>query len=349
MKIVIVTDAWHPQINGVVTTLSKVGGLLEKTGHDVIFITPEQFKTVPCPTYRSIPLALFPGRKMARKLTFISPDAIHIATEGPLGLAARKYCVKHQVPFTSSYHTQFPEYVNMRTGIPVSWLYRWMRWFHGGAVNTLVTTYSMRNRLLTEGFKHLKVWSRGVDSSLFYPRKNFKLESDKPIAMYMGRVAQEKSIEDFLRLDLPVTKYVVGDGPDRQRLEEKYPEAIFVGFKQGDELAEYLSAADVFVFPSTTDTFGIVLIEALACGIPVAAYPVQGPIDVLEQGVTGVMDKDLGKAVVAALELDPENCIRAAKTFNWERCAEQFYDWLEPIPGKPGRCSRQIASETAAL
>lgn len=328
MKIVIVSDAWHPQINGVVTTLTEVTACLESQGHSVSVIHPGLFKTVPCPTYPSIRLALFPGGKVARQLRAIRPDAIHIATEGPLGVAARKYCLKYGLDFTSSYHTQFPEYINMRTGIPARWIYRWVRSFHGAAKCTLVTTYSMRNRLLVEGFRNMKVWSRGVDTTVFYPREKDLIDSEKPVAMYMGRVSVEKNIEAFLKLDLSVTKYVVGDGPDKERLEKKYPAVRFVGFKQGEELARYLSAADVFVFPSKTDTFGIVLIEALACGVPVAAYPVPGPIDIIKQNVTGILDNNLAKAVVRALELKGEDCVESARRYRWERCAKQFLDGL---------------------
>lgn len=335
MKIVIVSDAWHPQINGVVTTLTEVSGWLESRGHSVTVIHPGLFTTVPCPTYPSIRLAVFPGRKLARQMAAIRPDSIHIATEGPLGVAAKRYCLKNGLSFTSSYHTQFPEYINLRTGIPARWVYRWMRAFHGAASNTLVTTYSMRNRLLVEGFRNMTVWTRGVDSSLFYPRNEPFLKSNKPIALYMGRVAVEKSIEDFLKLDLPITKYVVGDGPDRARLERKYADVHFVGFKQGEELARYLAASDVFVFPSKTDTFGIVMIEALACGVPVAAYPVQGPVDIIRQNVTGVLDKDLGRAVMGALELNRDDCLKAAARYRWDRCAKQFLDSLVPVRQSP--------------
>ena len=332
MKIVIVSDAWHPQINGVVTTLTEVSAWLTEQGHEVSSINPGLFKTFSCPGYSSIKLAPFSYNKIKKLLLDTQPDAIHIATEGPLGLAARKFCVKCNIPFSTSYHTQFPEYINMRIGLPTAITYRLLRWFHSGAECTLVTTKSIEALLKNKGFNNLKVWSRGVDSSLFYPRDQVIFKSEKPIAMYMGRVAVEKKIEDFLTLDLPIDKYVVGDGPDRARLEKQYPDATFVGFKQGNELVEYLSSADVFVFPSTTDTFGIVLIEAMACGVPVAAYPVQGPVDILEQDVTGIMDDDLEYAVTQALKLNPEDCIQAAKQFRWEHCAKQFQDWLVPIP-----------------
>ncbi len=340
MKVVIVSDTWHPQGNDVVKTLTEVTRWLEKQGHQVIIIQPDQFKTVPCPTYPSVRLAIFPSRKVARQLRAIRPDAIHIATEGPLGIAARKYCLDYGLNFTSSYHTRLPEHISSQTGIPVKWLYRWVRNFHSRASNTLVATYPMRNRLLVEGFRSMKVWERGVDRRLFYPRNENLLNEERPVALFMGRVSAEKNIEDFLKLDIPVKKRVMGDGPDRVRLEKRYPEVHFVGFKQGEELARYLAASDVFVFPSKTDTFGISLIEALACGVPVAAYPVAGPVDIVKQNVTGVLDKNLGRAVMAALELNREDCSKSVSRYRWESCAQQFLDSLEPVR-QPSRQKRR--------
>jgi glycosyltransferase involved in cell wall biosynthesis len=330
MKIVIATDAWSPQINGVVTTLGKMGEELTALGNEVKYITPEGFKTFPCPSYPSIRLAILPNSKVASILDEYKPDAIHIATEGPLGHAARKYCLKNKLKFTTSYHTQFPEYVRLRAPIPTSWTYTFLRQFHKKAERTMVPTPTQKQRLVDARFSDVVIWSRGVDTSLFFPRSKEFIEDPRPISMYMGRVAVEKNIEAFLDLDLPGTKYVVGDGPDLEELKKKYPEVKFTGFKTGEELATYLAAADVFVFPSLTDTYGLVMLEAMACGLPVAAFPVTGPIDVIVQGKTGVYDEDLKKATLQALELKPEDCIEFAKQNSWRNSAEMFLHHLEP-------------------
>jgi glycosyltransferase involved in cell wall biosynthesis len=333
MNIVIVTDAWYPQINGVVRTLARTRDELIKLGHTVPCITPEGFQTVPMPTYPDIRLSLFPGRKVRQRLEELKPDAVHIATEGPLGMAARSWCLRNRFPYTTSFHTQFPEYVWLRTRIPLAWSYAVMRWFHGRAAAVMVATPTLHQRLTEHGFTNLATWSRGVDSEHFKPRpKNF-LDQPRPIFMYMGRVAIEKNIEAFLKLDLPGSKVVVGDGPDLEMLKKKYPKTVFTGFKTGEELAQHLAAADVFVFPSRTDTFGLVLIEALASGVPVAAYPVQGPIDIIENGVTGFLDEDLQKAAMAALALKPEICRSTALQYTWEACTKQFLSQLESARG----------------
>ncbi len=332
MKISIVTDAWSPQINGVVTTLEKMGEELNAVGHEVMYVTPEDFRTFPCPSYPSIRLALLPNSGVHAMLDRFQPDAIHIATEGPLGHAARKYCLKRNLKFTTSYHTQFPEYVRLRAPIPVSWTYSYLRRFHGSAQRTMVPTPSQKQKLVDRNFDNVVVWSRGVDTELFRPRDKSFIDADRPVAMYMGRVAVEKNIEAFLDLDLPGTQYVVGDGPDLAELKKKYPHVVFTGFKRGLELARYLAAADVFVFPSLTDTFGLVMLEAMACGVPVAAYPVTGPIDVVKQGVTGVLDNDLQKAVLEALKLNPDDCVHYARQNSWTQCAELFFNQLEPNP-----------------
>lgn len=329
MKIAIVTDAWAPQINGVVTTLGKMGEELTQLGNEVMYITPEGFNTFPCPSYPSIRLAMFPNKKVASMLDEYKPDAIHIATEGPLGHAARKYCIKNKLKFTTSYHTQFPEYVRLRAPIPVSWTYKFLRHFHGKAQRTMVPTPSQQQRLINAKFSDVVVWSRGVDTSLFHPRPKDFLDAPRPISMYMGRVAIEKNIEAFLELDLPGTKYIVGDGPDLNELQNKYPNVKFTGFKRGVELASYLAAADVFVFPSLTDTYGLVMLESMACGVPVAAFPVTGPIDVIVQGKTGVYDNNLKDAVLAALKLKPEDCIEFAKNNSWRSSAKTFFNHLE--------------------
>lgn len=324
MKIAIVTDAWSPQINGVVISLARTIKELERLGHAVQVIEPGQFASIPCPTYSEIRLALLPGREVRRMLDQTAPAAVHIATEGPLGLAARRWCVKRGFPFTTSYHTRFPEYVWLRTRLPLAVSYGFMRWFHGAAQRTMVATETLRRELAEKGFRNLVLWSRGVDTRLFRPRERGFLFDPRPVFMYVGRVAIEKNIEAFLKLRLPGTKFVVGGGPDLEMLRTKYPQVRFTGFKTGDDLARHVAAADVFVFPSRTDTFGLVLIEALACGVPVAAYPVAGPADVVRHGETGYLDEDLGRAALAALKLDAATCRTAALAYTWEACTRQF-------------------------
>jgi len=324
MRILIVTDAWAPQINGVVTTLRNTIRELEALDHTVGTITPDGFRTVPCPTYPEIRLALFPSRRVARMMDAFAPDAVHIATEAPLGLAARRHCLRTGRPFTTAYHTQFPEYIHARTRLPVAIVYRWMRWFHGPATAMMVGTPELRRRLADRGFANLAMWSRGVDTKLFRDGERDVPGARRPIFLYAGRVAVEKNIESFLALDLPGTKWVVGDGPARAELERRFPDARFFGMKIGDELAWHYRQADAFVFPSRTDTFGLVLIEAMACGTPAAAYPVTGPIDVVVPGASGVLDHDLRSAALAALEL-PRNVVREhALAFSWERATGQF-------------------------
>lgn len=329
MKIVIVTDAWSPQINGVVISLARTITEIERLGHTVQVIEPGHFRSIPCPTYPEIRLALLPGRKLGRMLEEAAPDALHIATEGPLGMAARRWCVRRNFPFTTSYHTRFPEYVWLRTRLPLALSYGLMRWFHGGARFTMVATETLRRELAEKGFRNLVLWSRGVDTKLFHPRDCAFLADARPIFMYVGRVAVEKNIEAFLKLDLPGTKYVVGGGPDLEMLRVKYPQARFTGFKTGDELARHVAAADVFVFPSRTDTFGLVLIEALACGVPVAAYPVQGPTDIVAHGETGYLSEDLRAAALDALKLDRKKCREAALAYTWEASTAQFMEYIE--------------------
>lgn len=331
MKIAIATDAWLPQINGVVRTLGHTADHLRQLGHDARFITPQDFRTYPCPTYPSIHLALFPKQGVRRRLEEFRPQAIHIATEGPIGHAARALCCSFSLPFTTSYHTQFPEYVRARFPVPVSWSYAYLRRYHSRAVRTMIATHSMRQMLHARGFKNLEIWARGVDSDAFQPGPKAFLSDPRPISMYMGRVAVEKNIEAFLNLDLPGSKYVVGDGPDLEQLRRRYPNVIFTGQKTGQELTAHMAAADVFVFPSLTDTFGLVLLEAMACGVPVAAYPVTGPIDVVQQGKTGVLDNDLRRAVLGALTLDPADCVAYARQHSWRNWTERFVSLLEPF------------------
>jgi glycosyltransferase involved in cell wall biosynthesis len=331
MRISIATDAWLPQINGVVRTLGHTADQLRQLGHDARFITPQDFRTYPCPTYPSIRLALFPARGVRQRLEEFRPQAVHIATEGPIGHAARALCCSLSLPFTTSYHTQFPEYVRARLPIPISWSYAYLRRYHSRAVRTMIATNSMRRMLQARGFKNLDIWARGVDSNAFQPGPKSFLAGPRPLSMYMGRVAVEKNIEAFLKLDLPGSKYVVGEGPDLEQLRRRYPHVIFTGQKTGQELTAHMAAADVFVFPSQTDTFGLVLLEAMACGVPVAAYPVTGPIDVVQEGKTGVLDHDLRQAVLGALKLDPADCVAYARQHSWRNWTERFVSLLAPF------------------
>lgn len=327
------TDAWQPQVNGVVTTLSRTRKGLEEKGHDVTVVNPGDYRTIPCPSYPEIRLALWPGRGVRRTVDETGPDAIHIATEGPLGTAARRYCLARNLKFTTSYHTQFPQYLRKRLPVPEALSYRYLRRFHGRAERTLVPTEHMRRELVEHGFANVVIWSRGVDTNLFRPMDRGFLDLPRPIAVYAGRVAVEKNLEALLAADLPGSKLIVGDGPDLEKLRRRYPGAHFVGYKFGEDLAQHLAAADVFVFPSRTDTFGLVMLEAIACGTPVAAYPVTGPIDVVSEGVTGSLDEDLEVAVDRALQLSREDCRRAALDRTWDRAVAQFMSHLARADG----------------
>lgn len=336
MKLAIVTDAWSPQVNGVVTTLTRTRECLERLGHEVMVVSPERFATIPCPTYPEIRLALLPARGVARALRTFVPEVIHIATEGPLGIAARRFCTREHLSFTTSYHTQFPEYVRKRAPIPERWSYAYLRTHHGRAKRTLVATEHIRRKLAAHGFDNVVIWSRGVDTDLFKPRARDLLDLPRPIAMYVGRVAVEKNLEAFLGADMPGSKVIVGDGPDLAKLRARFPAAMFVGYKFGAELAEHLSAADVFVFPSRTDTFGLVMLEAMACGTPVAAYPVTGPIDVVHDGFSGRLHEDLATAAREALMLSRENCRAAALERTWDRATLEFVSHLARADGAGG-------------
>lgn len=349
MKIALVTDAWHPQINGVVTTLSTVAQQLKTVGHTVELITPDQFRTWPCPTYPEIRLALLGQRKIRRLLERLQPDAIHIATEGPLGLAARAYCLNKGLPFTTSFHTLFAEYVHVRTGLPLSVGYRFLAWFHNKAQRTMVATPTLIQQLSSRGFKSPVLWSRGVDTDLFAPRERGALGGQGPKLLYVGRVAIEKNIESFLMLDHPGSKYVIGDGPQRPELEKRYPNTRFLGYRQGLDLAMHMADADVFVFPSRTDTFGLVMLEALACGVPVAAYPVQGPSDVIQNDAIGCLDENLGKAVEIALTKQRSDCRRYALQYSWAQCAKLFESNLAPFGPNDDRQVGHPESHSVAL
>jgi glycosyltransferase involved in cell wall biosynthesis len=334
LRILIVTDAWHPQINGVVRTLATVRDELTAMGHEVAMVTPDMFRTVPLPTYREIRLALHPAPQLRGVLGEFRPQAIHIATEGPLGLAARRLCLRRGLPFSTSLHTRFPEYVHARTHLPVSWGYAVLRWFHRPAAGVMVAAPSVRRELEANGFANIRAWCRGVDIGLFRPRPGEALhETDpRPVFLYTGRIAVEKNIAAFLALDLPGSKWVVGEGPQLAELQRRFPDARFCGPQRGEALARHFASADVFVFPSLTDTYGLVVLEALACGVPVACFPVSGPRDVLEgsQGV-GALSEDLRQAALAALELDPGACRAFAAEKSWRRCAELFLANLAPF------------------
>ena len=331
-RIALITDAWSPQVNGVVTTLQRTVRELTDMGHKVLVISPENFRTVPLPSYPEIRLAVLPGKAIKAQLDAFKPQHIHIATEGTLGMAGRRYCVRHGFRYTTSYHTQFPEYLRKRAPIPLSVSYKMMRWFHDAAGQTMVATKAMRELLGQRGFRNLVTWERGVDTGLFRPLAAIeKPVRDAPVFIYVGRVAVEKNIEAFLQLELPGKKQVVGAGPALEQMAQKYPAVEFLGYRFGEELAATIAAADVFVFPSLTDTFGLVMLEAMACGLPVAAFPVTGPIDVVQDGVTGVLDNDLQKAALAALELDGKACREHALSRTWRRATQQFFGNLVAV------------------
>ena len=352
MRFVLITDAWEPQVNGVVRTWQQVTSEMAALGHEPHVIHPGLFKTLSAPRYPEIKLAILPGRRVRKMLDELSPDAIHIATEGPLGQAARKYCRKRNLPYTTSYHTQFPHYLRRYFGVPSSLSYRFIRYFHGSAKHTLVPTKQVGEELKREGLTNIVVWSRGVDTKLFHPHYDTPASLanlPRPIFLYAGRVAIEKNIEAFLKLDLPGSKVVIGDGPPREGLQKRYPDTHFVGYKFGEELAAHYAAGDVFVFPSKTDTFGVVMLEAGACGLPVAAYPVTGPIDVVQQGSTGYVYTDLREAAIEALDLKSEDCIAFAQRNSWARCAQTVIDHLAIIDRGARVEKPSTAPETKAV
>ncbi|TNE41300.1 MAG: glycosyltransferase family 1 protein [Alphaproteobacteria bacterium] len=338
MRICIVTDAWDPQVNGVVRTLKKLQNQIEEAGHEVRFITHENFKTVPLPTYPEIRLAIRPGKRISEVLNEFEPDAIHICTEGTLGLAARGWCIGRNHPYTASYHTRLPEYLNARTHFPVKWGYNLQRRFHQPAAAIMATTPTLCGELESRGFKETRLWSRGVDLDRFQIYDTDILDHlPRPIWTYVGRVAVEKNLEAFLDLNLEGTKVIVGDGPQMEELKAKYPDVHFAGTKRGEELAQHYAASDVFVFPSLTDTFGLVNLEALACGTPVAAYPVTGPKDIIGAAKVGCLDDDLEKACRGALGIaTPDECRAHALKFSWAAGSQQFVDNLALVEHKPG-------------
>lgn len=343
MRIVIVTDAWSPQTNGVVTTLRQTVACLQRKGHELLLVTPNMFRSIPCPTYPEIRLSLFPFGKLSAAISAFQPDAVHIATEGTLGFAARRYCMSRGLRFTTSYHTQFPQYLRSRFPIPISLSYRALLWFHGAATHCMVSTQTVRTQLAERGFRNLVHWQRGVDTEIFRPMPKDFLQLPRPIAAYVGRVAIEKNIDAFLGMPWKGTKLVIGDGPELPRLKAQYPEARYVGFRFGEDLARHIAASNVLVFPSLTDTFGLVNLEAMACGVPVAAYPVAGPIDVVEDGVTGALDQDLARAAVRALTIDPKACRDRALRSGWEACSREFETNLVPCNGQRAARGAQMS------
>ena len=332
MRILIVSDAWHPQVNGVVRTLSMLQAELHAMGHDTTVLGPDRFRTIGLPTYRSIRLALAPRRRLAALIEQTRPDALHLATEGPLGWAARSWAIHAGMPFSTSFHTRFPEYLHARTRIPLGLGYALLRRFHNRGAATLVATGSLRAELARRGFTNLRPWTRGVDLAGFTPADPEPWAVPRPIFLSVGRLAVEKNLGAFLRLDLPGTKVIVGDGPQREALQRAHPRALFVGERHGPALARAYAGADVFVFPSRTDTFGLVMLESLACGTPIAAHPVTGPADILADAGPGVgaLDHDLRRAALQALQGDRAACRRHAERFSWRACAEAFLAGLAP-------------------
>ena len=325
MRILVATDAWHPQVNGVVRTLTMVAEAARGFEAEFCFITPDSFRTVGMPSYRDVRLALPRPAKIARLIAEAEPDAIHIATEGPIGVLVRRYCRKHGLPFTTSFHTRFPDYVSARAPVPEGWVWATLRWFHGPSKAVMAATPALAAELRERGFRNVVLWPRGVDATLFHPRAA-DLGLPRPVFLCVGRVAVEKNLEAFLDLDLPGSKVIVGDGPALVELTRKYPQATFLGARQGEALAEAYAAADVFVFPSKTDTFGLVLLEALSSGLPVAAFPVTGPRDVIGSAPVGVLNDDLKIACLSALHISPQACFKFASGHTWEASARVFVE-----------------------
>ena len=342
MRILIVSDAWFPQVNGVVRALSTTRDQLAGMGHEVEVIGPAPFKSVPCPTYPEIRLALTTPSRVGRLIERFAPDAVHLATEGPLGWCARHWLKRRKIPFTTSFHTMFPLYLKLRGGIPESWSFALLRLFHNAATRTMFSTDTLRSVLASHGFGALARWMRGVDTELFRPVPPAQLGLPGPILMYVGRLAVEKNLEAFLGLTVPGTKVLVGDGPQRQALQKRYPDAVFLGARHSEELVAHYCAADVLVFPSKTDTLGLVMLEATACGVPVAALPVPGPNDIIGGSDAGVLDNDLGAAIKAALSIDAQTCRDHAQRHTWEVSTRQFLNNLAPIGLKaPAKAVRE--------
>ena len=325
MRTLIATDAWRPQVNGVVRTYERLSQELQRLNNPVRFLTPREFFTIPCPTYPEIRLAFLNTSSVARRVDKFKPDHIHVATEGPIGLMTLRYCLKENIKFTTCYHTRFPEYMAARFPVKESWFYAIQRKFHNAGNGMMVATPSLAQELGQKGFNNIMRWSRGVDTDLYYPRK-VRLFGNDPIFLYVGRVSIEKNIEAFLKAKLPGKKVVVGGGPQLDILRNQYKDVLFTGPKKGEELAEHYASGDVFVFPSLTDTFGIVLIEAMASGLPVAAFPVTGPKDIIINGKTGFTGPNLTQSAISALELKRDDCVAAAAEYGWNNSAQQFME-----------------------
>jgi glycosyltransferase involved in cell wall biosynthesis len=348
MRILVATDAWHPQVNGVVRTLTSLARSAAVLGSKIDFLTPDGFPSMGLPTYPGLRIALPNRREIAARIEAAAPDAIHIATEGPIGWAVRAYCCRRKLAFTTSYTTRFPEYIAVRSIIPASVSYAVLRHFHAAGAMTMIATDSLRQELSARGFRRLGTWTRGVDTSLFTPDEPAELDLPRPIFMTVGRVAVEKNLEAFLSLNLPGSKVVIGAGPQLTELQRRYPQVHFLGEKTGADLSSHVAAADVFVFPSLTDTFGVVQLEALACGTPVAAFPVTGPLDVIADHPIGALDTDLRSACIRALSISSEACRSFALERSWENSARQFIGNLSALqPSRSLRPARRVAGRTA--
>jgi glycosyltransferase involved in cell wall biosynthesis len=345
MRVLVATDAWHPQVNGVVRTLIMMADAATALGVEVSFLTPLSFPTFALPSYRDVRVALPGPAKIARLIADARPDSIHIATEGPIGLLVRRHCRRHGVPFTTSFHTRFPEYISARLPIPENWIWAALRAFHRPSQAVMAATPALATELRARGFRNVVLWPRGVDAKHFRPRAvDFGLP--RPVFLCVGRVAVEKNLEAFLDLDLPGSKLIVGDGPALNALARKYPQATFLGARQGEALARAYAAADVFVFPSKTDTFGLVLLEALASGLPVAAFPVTGPRDVIGNAPVGALNDDLQVACLSALQISPQACLEFAANHTWEASARSFIENITNIRSPdPASDAMQFAAE----
>ncbi len=349
MRVMIATDAWRPQINGVVRSLERMAEAAPDFGVTARMLTPEGFRQIGLPSYPDIRIALATRRAIAERIADFGPDHIHIATEGPIGWLTRAVCLAQKRQFTTSYHTRFPQYVAARWPIPESWSYGFLRRFHGPAAAVMVSTATVETELRQHGFGNIVRWGRGVDLALFHPRPQSVLDLPRPIFLSVGRVAVEKNLDAFLSLRLPGSKVVVGDGPARADLQRAYPDVTFLGTREGEDLAAIYASSDVFVFPSLTDTFGIVLLEAVASGLPVAAFPVQGPMDVFAGSGAAVLNEDLRAAALQALRIPRETCLDLAARHGWQASAAQFYGHIRRVARPQGAPDLTAFASACAL